>query len=67
MSHEPRIWQHDGQWRVQDHRPLILSDGTVQDAWESRRDEDGCVLLFATEELAREYMQDEAKKVRTSS
>lgn len=34
-----------------------LSNGMVQDVWESRQDENGLVLFFETEELARAYLQ----------
>ena len=58
MSHEPRLWQHDNLWRIQDHRQLIDRHGVLHDAWESRRNENGHVLFFETEEQARAYLQD---------
>ncbi len=60
---QTRLWQHDNLWRIQSLRQLQDRHGTLQDAWESRRDEDGHVLFFETEEQAREHMDSEAKKV----
>lgn len=57
MSLKTRLWQHDTLWRIQDHRQITLSNGMVQDVWESRQDENGLVLFFETEELARAYLQ----------
>lgn len=60
MNHEPRLWQYEGIWRIQDYRQLTDPNGVVSDAWESRRDENG-VLFFETEEQAAVY-RDGTKK-----
>ncbi len=61
MDAEPRLWQHDRLWRIQDHRQLTTRNG-VQDAWESRRDEHGHVMLFETEEQAKKHLESGEKK-----
>lgn len=55
MSHEPRLWQHDKLWRIQDFSQRTDRNGTTYDIWTSRRDEQG-VLFFETEAQAREYL-----------
>lgn len=57
MEPEPRLWQHDTLWRIQDHHQLTDRHGVAHDVWESRRDENG-VLFFATEDQARTYLQN---------
>lgn len=61
MTPQTRLWQHDNLWRIQSLRQLQDRHGVLQDAWESWR-ENGQVLFFETEELARAYMDSEAKK-----
>lgn len=57
MNREPRLWQHNGLYRIQDHRQITDRHGVLYDVWESRRDENG-VLFFVSEDQARAYLQE---------
>ena len=57
MEPEPRLWHHNGQWRIQDCHQLPDRHGVVHDVWASRC-ENGRVMFFETEDQARTYLQE---------
>jgi hypothetical protein len=67
MTNNTRLWQHDNLWRIQSLRQLPDRHGTLQDTWESWRNENGQVMFFASEALARTYLDGNVKEVEDSS
>ena len=54
MTATTRYWLHDAKWRIQEACQIADRQGVMRDGWRSLA-KDGQVLLFDTEELAREY------------
>ena len=57
-----RYWFHEGKWRIQEACQIEDRNGVMRDGWRSLM-KDGQVLLFESEQQAREYHEKMIEKV----